>query len=266
MEGVAAQNEYLLHKKDELEKIINNGQKILENKANIYIDPDNKKYKFEFEKRYTIVIDTNPNFFNGQFYANKFLGKKNEAKKYYEKNKIMWDDLKFYAVLKYKGPNDKSFSEYKKLLVEPVTDNTNHIPYRIYYKTKDSDIPTLQNTEIILKYGYEVSAEFWGSYLNRTLSYFEEDASVTIEYPCGCDDSKKIDIRLSRLNAKRDYAPEELQNAIIKDELVGYCNRKHTIQLPKENCTFRVNWKTETIFETIRSTENLIDDLEVTNV
>jgi hypothetical protein len=189
------QKEQIIEQKDkyerlvaELEKEVSEGKRLLKNGATITMDIENKKYLFKFEKEYTIISSSNK-WYSAQFYANKILDNAEKSQQEYRQKPVSWDSLNCQAFLSHRKEGEEGYSNPVDAYVKKVAEGNNYKQFHIEYKTSEGDsLDVGLGSDIKLTYSYEVPIDLWGSYLNRYVSYFKEDASVTIV----CKDKDKL--------------------------------------------------------------------------
>lgn len=241
------QNEEYEKKIQLVEKEICEGKRILSNHATVKVDVKKKKYIFEFTKEY-IIISERTKWFAAQFYCNKVLTDANESKKYYDENQVTWETLNIKASMKYMNADDNE-TEYNApvdVLVKRVAEGNNFKQFHIEYKTVEGDLlPIKMGTKIEITYSYEVPVQWWGSYLNRYISYFRESAYITI----ACTEKGKLtknDLKLFRCNENGEPAIEP--HAIWKEGRVqDYYSRTIELDTTKTG-KYVVNWDANEFF------------------
>lgn len=240
---------------------IHDGLKFTLNSVKINVDMEKKVYSFSYEKRFKIISKDGPKYYKGQFYCNQFLEDADKTKEYYSRNKPYWDELNVCANMQYKRRHESKYSEPIKLKVVPITDVSYYIPFHILFESTNGEsgiISLEQGTEIILNYSYTVPASLWGSYLNRSLSYFGEKAEVIFQHPLLT--SKKIKVSLHRLSP--NIQPEELSTF---SPTKGTDNTAiYEIKIPSKSfARFRVWWDSDALMG-IPTTKNVVDDSKMT--
>lgn len=241
------------------------GMEFSYNSVTIDFDKDKKMYHLQFEKHFTIITNIVPEYYSAQFYANKYITDKDKAKRFYKNNPISWEDLKVRACISYKRPKQKKFSDEKYLEIVNITDNSNYIPFKIMYRTysKGEKINLIQNTQVRIKYCYSVPISHWGSYINRTISYFGEKAKVVLRY------DSDADLEYSIVELKGG-APCVIDNSQY-ETIESYNNNKRNVTFslkynPSEGRRFRIKWDAEKYFEQEGlNTVDGIDQLGLTN-
>jgi len=246
-----------------LRTLVHNGERLTYNKVTVIVDIKNKVYNLSFEKRYDIISNHHPGWFKRQFYCNKHLDDNEQARHFYSENTPTWASLHVFANMKYKRQNEKKFSLPVRLRIIPITDNSYYIPFHIHYKGIESDSQYIhlgKGTQVILNYGYQISANLWGSYLNRSLSFFGEEAKVVFQY--SGDNSETIEVKLYELSAP-DGKPE-----LIRDcNITSLENNQVTfeIDLPREsNGRYRVSWDSQKLLG-IANTPSVADESKITD-
>jgi len=246
-----------------LRKDVHKGLKMLRNDATVVVDTIQKRYKISLEKEFKVISGDLEQWFDTQFYCNNKLESGKEAKEYYAEHAPIWEDLNVYASMKYKNPNDPEISENVELKVEPITNKSFYIPFHIYYagvKNHGGSIEIKKGAIVKLTYGYEVSATLWGSYLNRTLSFFGEKATFTLRHPN--INNKSIDLTISE-RKKHNSDPIKLNVKAIIDKKGNEYTYK--VVLPqKSSGKYRVWWDSMDLLG-IPSTKNIADDSKMTD-
>ncbi len=246
---------------DLLEQNIHNGVKYTNNEVVVTLDKSKKLYRFEFIKEFEIISENAPKWYSAQFYANKILKDKKESKKYYRDNVIKWDDLKVRATVSYLYPGSPKFTDPTNLVIDNITDENNYIPFNIQYITfrNKRNLDIKKGTKVKLKYCYNVPVHLWGSYLNRTISYFGEPTIVKLKY----DLDTELDIKVSSLSGvggeplvTEDYST----NVDEENQYVVY-----TITLKSQPfAKYRIWWDSEKYFENDKTTEDTADHSQLT--
>jgi len=175
---------------DTLEKHICKGVRFSRNDVTVFFDTQKKLYRFTFVKVYKI-ISREHRWFSGQFYCNKFHTDTVESTKFYEKNKerISWDSLNFKASIAVKGSRKSNITIPMPVVVKCVAGDGNYKRFNVQYHSSCGKYYKCQiGDEVTLEYTYEVPMDCWGSYINRTISYFKEKWKVTF----GCDDNSRL--------------------------------------------------------------------------
>lgn len=233
-------------KNKRLELEVCDGKQYLSNKATIVFDITEKKYKLSFEKRYIIISDA-IKWYEGQFYSNKYLENAETSQGYYGKNPVQWNELNLQGELKYKNRGDKKFSQTKEVAILQIAEGNNYKKFHIQYRTKNGNdkLPIAKGAEIILNYSYEIPIGLWGSYLNRYISYWKEDAVVTLK--CKRKDVLKEDnIKVYRTD---HITGEPFIIDIDIDKDIRNGETSLIIKLPNnESCKYSIWWDAEEIF------------------
>lgn len=132
------------------------------------------KYKFIFSKKCRIVGENK--WYSGQVYFNNQLQDENESESYYERNPISWEALNASARIRIFFP-DGTFDE-RDAEIYAVAKSPRYFRFHIRYGTSEGRIDLSQYESFELIYSYEVPVTHWGSYINRTISYFGEPTKV----------------------------------------------------------------------------------------
>lgn len=247
---------------DLLEQNIHNGVKYTNNEVVVTLDRNKKLYRFEFIKEFEIISDNAPKWYYAQFYANKILKDKKMSKEYYKDNVIKWDDLKVRATVSYLHPGSREFTNPVNLVIDNITDENNYIPFNIQYTTFRGrrTLNMKKGTKVKLKYCYNVPIHLWGSYLNRTISYFGEPAVVKLKYDIGAE----FDIKVSSLSGVGGAPLDTEDYGMYKDEENEYIVRTITLQ-SQPFAKYRIWWDSEKYFENDKTTEDTADNSQLTN-
>lgn len=255
----------LENKYNGLLEVAYNGMEFTYNAVTINFDEEGETYRFQFEKHFKIITDIVPEYYSAQFYANKFITNKDMAKAFYEQNCIPWKDLKVRACISYRLPGEERFSNEYNLDIINISDNTNYIIFKIMYKIFRTGvkIDLAKGAEVKIKYCYIVPITYWGSYINRTISYFGEEAKVILKY----NSNSKLNYRVLKL---RNGSPFELDKKQYDVESYHDDDRTViTISLsckPHEQSKFRITWDADSYFQKENlNTEDGIDQLGLTN-
>jgi len=247
-----------------LEREICEGKKFCVNEVDVTFDIPSRQYRFEFRKNFKIFSEA-CTWFPAQFYCNKILGDAAEAKEYYGENPVDWETLDINAQLSFKNPDAERFTEKYELVILHVAEGGNYKQFHVEFKEKNSGVLlNIKNgAEIELVYRYKAPIKIWGSFLNRTISYFAESASV--RFLCEEQDLlKDCGIKLCILDPiKGEPKLMEHQNITYdRDNSMATC----TIKLPSEKFgKYRVIWDSGRIFgQGEQSTPNVVDASQLT--
>ena len=247
-------------------EIAYHGMEYTYNSVTVYFDRKNEEYRFQFEKHFTRISNIIPEYYSAQFYANKFITDKDKAKDFYEQNKIQWKSLNVRAYISYKLPGEQNFSNDIPLDVVNISDNSNYIKFKILYKIRKNltKIDLTKGTEARIKYCYSVPASYWGSYINRTISYFGEKAEVKLKY----DSDYDLNYEIVKLN---EGVPCAIENIRFEEHKHRDDNNEViTISLnppPNECSKYRIKWDAEAYFgKKDLNTIDGVDQLGLTNI
>ncbi len=241
-------------------RAIENGFKYTFNRATVTIHSDLNKYKFEFEKHFTVIAPGAPDRYSGQFYCNNHLENADEMHHYYASNPLRWSDLNVAASLTQVGKDPERQASYG-LVIEPATDNANFIPYNILFKSRmrPEKIEMPVGSRWILRYRYEVPASHWGSYLNRWLTFFAEKTEIVFEQPL--QDDIDAGLRVWELKPP-DQAPVEISAPIYKRIEVDKV--RYTVKFPqKRRARYRLTWDSKQLLN-VPVTANVQDTAQLT--
>jgi hypothetical protein len=231
-----------------------------------------KFYAFEFEKRFIIISDPAPIRYVAQFYANKILGDANRTKDFYNEseNQIEWSKLNVQAFMLYKKPNEYKWEDGGELSIMNTIDNGFLIPFDIFFKQKDSNdiIELPKDTEVKLKYYYQVPVRWWGSYINRTIGYFNGTTIVRIVH----DNTKNLHgLKVYRLYY--DGAPVEMEKnkELLKENTYSIksitgTQKEIILEIRGERFgRYRVTWDSKSYFndDVETNTPPVKDDLNI---
>jgi len=226
-----------------LRQLVCDGVEFTANEALINFDKANAQYGFMFKKHFTVLTE-NLRWFKSQFYANKVLDSYNNARDYYDRNIIKWADLNIRAFISYQKTPADNFTPYTELKIRNHSEKGNHIPFDILYETTSGDILELPiGTNVIVMYKYSVPNKFWGSYINRSSTFFSEHMELKISH------SEDIDFKVFELHNDINGLEGNLVEvkttnySIEKDVDISTGVTTTTITLPKKRCgRWRVFW------------------------
>jgi predicted phosphodiesterase len=232
----------------ELEKLICNGVKFTENYVCIIFDTANHKYNFNFKKKYK-VISSEPEWYKGQIYCNTIPGDPQKSKDFYNNKKveeqIRFEQLGFgakiscwdkYGVEKFKNVKAKFICQ---------AESANFKNFNIYYEKASNSSPlnVEQGDSVCLEYNYSMPVRFWGSYINRTISYFEEITIVELKVP------QKELLKKESISVYYRTPDKRKENTPVDFTLDEFDDGKTIrITLPKQHAQFAIYWKAEEIF------------------
>jgi len=258
------------NEKDEMQKNINlleseicDGNKITENHVDVLFDVDRKVYIFKIRKKYTILTPS-VKWFDVQFYCNNDLEDFIRSKGRYDDDPIKWDDLSISAELKYKNPEDAEFTPNEEVSILHVSDGNNYKQFHVQYITTDNDILDIKSmAEVDLTYSYTVPVKWWGSYLNRTISYFGEKTTVTIS----CKTKRKLmDAELKQyvldiVTGQPKIIRKKISEIERRDNL--YCV---DMEFDAKRCAkYRLSWNADSVFgQSGLNTKNAVDAAQLT--
>lgn len=132
------------------------------------------KYRFIFSKKCRIVGENK--WYSGQVYFNNQLQDESASESYYERNPITWEELNASARIRTFLP-DGTFDEHDAEIYA-VAKSPRYFRFHIRYGTSEGRIDPSQYESFELIYSYDVPITHWGSYINRTISYFGESTKV----------------------------------------------------------------------------------------
>lgn len=238
----------LVQSTESLINLATNGMRETLNSITITYNTDKQMYFMELEKHFVITSKTSPIRYTAQFYANKYPTDAEKAKKFYEKeeNKIKWEDLQVKATIRYKLPDKQSYCLEKELTVRNQLTNGNLIPFDIYFITKkgDNTIEFQQGTEIILKYCYRIKRELWGTYINRSMGFFNAESIVCLKYDENLPDLK---YGVSRL-VSQEGNPTEYDGYTVENTTTG-SQKEIKLKINTEPFVkYRVSWNAKECF------------------
>ena len=163
-----------------ISKISLSDVELLRNVATVKFDDEQNTYELKIQKQFKLLA-LNNEWYDGHIYANKFLENAEESINFYKMNQLKWENLNTYAKLRVKKNTQLDFNEMCQVMMSPMVENNNFIQFRIFYRTLDGKRIILRKGDIIeLEYGYTISNQQWGSYLNRQISYFEEYSEIKL--------------------------------------------------------------------------------------
>lgn len=244
-----------------------NGIKCTCDSVYITFNKKEKKYYFSFQKEFNIISKIPPSRYMAQFYANKFLTNREQAKKFYSKNIIKWHDLEVKAFIKYKRHGDISWSHEKELHVINQIENGNFIPFDINYQIKDDNSKLIlkEDTSVSLRYTYSIPINLWGSYINRSMGFFNGSAIVKISCLNGNEEFQKS---VKVVEIQPDGNPSTLDEKsyeLTARDIGGNTELKITIS--GQRCKrYRIKWSSEAYFgkDVDENTTDGVDELNLT--
>lgn len=262
-EDIINEIEVEMENSDLLKRKINNGIMYISNIATVTLNKSQHLYKFRFEKTFKIICDNYEKYYLTQFYVNKLLSQEPEENINYYKipgNEIKWHDLKVKAKLQYKENDKKKFGdEFADLKILNFGDGSVCIPFQIYYENVHGKLSFNKGTIVKLTYWYEVPVKLWGSYLNRSSSFFEESIVVNLIH------SGKLDFFVDSLSTL-DGTPSLLSGDEISwdsTEDSGFRTEKICLPLGKFK-HYRVRWESKEYFGEDINTDKGADTLNIT--
>ena len=229
----------------ELEKLICNGNRFKYNEVTVHFDSIKKQYNFVFVKEFEIIDDCVEEF-ETQFYANKFLNDVVGAKAFYDKNIIKWEDLKVQAYLQFKRGDEYEIEQIPLEIIN-VKGHGNYIPFKIRYIEFGTNTKiTLNKGDCVkLTYSYDVPIKFWGSYINRTVSYFGEKTVIVLDY----DSANNLDSRIEILDKNGQPTKISKEDYEQRDNIDGHkTHRIYTIKNHATSHRYRIKWNSSNYF------------------
>ncbi|GHT57515.1 hypothetical protein FACS18945_2020 [Bacteroidia bacterium] len=253
LENKLLNNEYeklksLEKSNNELEKRICNGVKYTENKVTITFDTENKKYDFYFKKKYQI-ISSEPEWFKGQVYCNTIPSDPLKSKDYYNNPKaqeeIKFEQLDFGAKISCWDKN--GIEKFKDVNAKFIcqAESANFKNFNIYYERAENatPLPVEEGDDICLEYNYSIPVEYWGSYINRTISYFKEDTEVELNAPKkGLLKAEAISIYYRTPDKRKENTPVDCPIEVSNN------GKTIRIALPRKQAQYAIYWNAEEIF------------------
>lgn len=254
-------NMALVDKVNVLETMIYDGKKYFTNHAYVKFNTLIKKYELKFEKRYEI-ISNEVSWYSGQFYGNKYKDNPQKSKEFYDKNFIKWEDLKFRAFVTVFDSDNNLKQNKVEVLVECVAESSNYKTFNIKYINKrvNTNLDVHKGDFIELEYSYEIPERYWGSYLNRTISYFKEVGNINIS----CDDNKKLSDQI----ISQDLFLTKPNNIQISNSnsFILQKNGSYLISLPPDSGKYTLHWDAVKLFgEEAENTALGKDECQITN-
>lgn len=254
-------NRDLVDKVSILEKMIYDGKKYLTNHAYVKFNTVKKKYELKFEKKYEIIGDET-SWYSGQFYGNKYKDDPQKSKEFYDKNFIKWEELNFKAFVKVLNSENKVIQKRVEVLVECVAESSNYKTFNIKYINKrvETNLDVHKGDFIELEYSYEIPEHYWGSYLNRTISYFREIGDINIS----CDDSQKLIDQVTNQDLFLTKPPKTQISS--SEDFILQKNGSYLIKLPNESGKYTIHWNAKKLFgEGAENTAPGKDECQITN-
>lgn len=111
-----------------------------------------------------------------------------------------------------------------------------------------------------MEYSYEIPEHYWGSYLNRTISYFREIGDINIS----CDDNQKLINQVTNQDLFLTKPPKtQISNS---EDFVLQKNGSYLIKLPNESGKYTIHWNAKKLFgEEAENTAPGKDECQITN-
>ena len=245
--------------KELLKELVYSGFEYINDCVEITFNNFLNTYSFTFIKHLKI-LSTKIDRYKTQFYVNKFLYDEKRTLEYYKINRVNWNDLRVRAYVAFKDSDSNKFSEYIEVKTEFSVEKVNYIPFDILFKSNDENrvFHFDKDTEIKVKYTYTASTKIWGSYLNRSNSFFGESLDIIINH----------DGRLQYEIYEIDYIENSTRRL---NEYEYVCDKKlvtkgirEIIKLPeRRNGRFKICWDSKKYFGDDINTEVTIDNTEV---
>lgn len=233
----------------------------------ITLNKEKRLYEFEFEKQFIIISDTPPIRYETQFYANKIITDAKKAKEYYNDNKIEWNKLNVKAFM-----SSELYPDEIELIIINANDNGHVIPFDIYFTKKDGNakVELKKGMQIKLRYCYQVPIKFWGNYMNRNISYYNEPTLVQILYKENGEKYLKIDVfglnteGIPTVIKKGNYSYYEENTYTQKTSNRGNNNKEVEIEIRGVPYgRYRITWDAESYFgENEKNTKNGKDEID----
>lgn len=236
------------------ENYIGDGKKMLVNEAFISVDKVNKSYTISIRKKFEI-LDVSKNFYMIRLCCDKFLEDKEESKKYYATHKVDWTAINLKVRLKITNKNNQS-TEYSDVNLVEVEKVNNYYFIKVEYKKKldsgqVSDIPFNIGDIFELNYSFTIGTKFWGSYIERAVSFFKEETYLYFDKSIPNFNRSQINISIVNKQGKI----QEVPNYRYKWEENDNKFYKLTLPLDTLNITeikdlvFRIMWDADMIFD-----------------
>jgi hypothetical protein len=248
---------------EDLRSAVEGGLEFTYNESTVKVHRTSKFYEFKFEKHFKIISPVATDRYQTQFYCNRHPESLQETMEYYKDRTPQWKNLGPFANLQ-KIFDDNTRGEIIPLQVNPVSDHGYFIPFNVlFFRPNGNSMTRIQmpiDSHWILRYGYEVSADLWGSFLNRSLTYFGEQGLIRFE--CAHSQNESPGLKLFELSPPH-FEPEEIRSPHLLEE--GGHNHVYVVSLPrKSKGRFRLTWDSQNLFG-IPNTPNVRDESRLTN-
>lgn len=239
---------------DNFENYIGDGKKMLENEAFISVDEQNEKYIIRIRKKFQI-LDESRNFYMIRLHCDKFLGFKDKAKEYYSVHKVNWDDINLKVRLEITNRDNKTdiYNDINILEVEKVD---NYYFLKIEYKQKlasgqTSKISFKRGDIFELNYSFNIGTDFWGSYIERPVSFFKEITNVYFDKYIPNFNKNQVNLSIVNRQGKIRGVPRSNYNWQEGDskyyKLVLPVNELKLSEI--KDVLFRIMWDANAIFK-----------------
>lgn len=235
------------------ENYIGEGKKMLVNEAFISVDEENELYKISIRKQFEI-LDKTKNFYIIRLYCDKFLEDKEKSKKYYEANNVDWTQINLKVRLKVINKNNQA-TEYSNINVIEIEKVNNYYFIKVEYKRKLesgqlSEIPFELGDKFELNYSFKIGIKFWGSYIERGVSFFKEDTFVYFDKDIPNFDKNQINVSVINMQGKIQEVPNYMCEWHVNDpKYYKLVLPLEAIDIVKANDEFfRIMWDANAIF------------------
>ncbi len=238
----------------QFENYVGDGKKMLINEAFISVDEQNEKYLISIRKKFEI-IDESKSFYIIRLHCDKFLGHKDKAKEYYSANKVNWDEINLKVRLEITNSENKK-DVYNDINIIEVEKLDNYYFLKVEYKRK---LASGQTSNILFKsgdifelnYSFNISVNFWGSYIERPVSYFKETTNIYFDKYIPNFNKNQVSLSIVNRQGEISEVPYSKYNWLEDD------SKYYKLMLPVnelklsdiKDVLFRIMWDANAIFQ-----------------
>ena len=271
-----AQNNILTEDVNLLRENICFGLEYLANDVNIEFikgkKAEDNKYKLTFHKKCRAIGECK--WYSGQVYFNNQLQDEKASEKFYFENQISWVDLNATARIRTYSLDGASKDHDADIYA--VAKSPRYFQFHIRFGTSEGRINPAEYESFEIIYSYEVPITHWGSYINRTISYFGEPTKVNFNLNLEAIDIKKAKSQetfvkrfmdeILVFEKKPDQDPTLLSSDTFSCKREGANSDCVVIELPKTRAKkYIVSWNPQSYFgKDCQKTEIKRDSAELT--
>jgi len=178
------------------------GRKMLLNSARVGFNPDIGTYSITIRRCFSIIDSTlSSTIIN--LYVDRFPDDKAKSAEYYSQHRVDWDKIGLTASLKVVH-KDGSEDVYENLIIRDIQRLNSRWVLQVNYSNEETTIPFTEGDVCEFTYSFDISNEYWGNYLARPISYYQEKTEVDF---IKCDSFNK--------DAVKVFYVDKLGNAVL---------------------------------------------------